>query len=71
MRTWLIIGRFRIKFALVHFRRSFLEVGLDDMRSENRLLDAIDCDGAIRLHLPSAKSMIHYIAGSQALIFLS
>ena len=33
---------FSNKFDLVHFRGSYLDVDLDDMRSENRLLDMID-----------------------------
>ena len=41
---WVIIGRFRNKFSLVRLRGSYLEVGLDDMRSENRLLEVIGAD---------------------------
>ena len=38
LRPWVIIGRFVGKFALVHFRASYLEVDLDDIRSTNRLI---------------------------------
>ena len=52
---WVIIGRFGGKYDLVHFRGSYLEVDLDDMRPANRLLEVLKCDGAFRLHLPSTK----------------
>ena len=39
------------------------------MRPENRLLDAIGCDGALRLHLSSAEFPIRYLVYPQALIF--
>ena len=45
------------ELALVQPRGSYLEAGLDDMRSSNRLLEAIGCDEALQLHLPSAKSL--------------
>ena len=41
-----IIGRFVNKYALVHFRWSYLEVDVGDMRSENRLLEILGRDGA-------------------------
>ena len=53
-----------MEFALVHFRGSYLEVDLDDVRSKNRLLDVIGCAGAFRLHLPSTKSPIRYLLDS-------
>ena len=39
--------RFWNKYALVHFRGSYLEVDLDDMRAANRILDVIGCDGGV------------------------
>ena len=65
---WVIIGRFGIKFALVHGRWSYLEVDPGDMRSENRLLEAIGRDGSLGLHPPSKKSPIRYLVGSQTLM---
>ena len=52
------------------FRGSYLEVDLEDMRSPNRILDVVGCDGELQLHPPSAKSPLHYSVDSQALIFV-
>ena len=41
-----IIGRFGNKYALVHFRGAYLEVGLGDMRSGNRLFGVLGRYGA-------------------------
>ena len=42
------------------------------MRSANRLLEAVGCDGEMQLHLPkNAKSPMRYLSGSQKLIFTS
>ena len=68
---WVIIVRFGIKYGLVHFRWSYVEVDLDDMRSANRLFEILGRDGELQLHLPSTKFPIHYLVGSQTLIFLS
>ena len=68
---WIIIGGFRSKYALVLFRGSYVEVDLRGMRATNRKLGAIASNGALRLHLPSAKSPLHYLVDSQTLIFLS
>ena len=70
-RPGIIIGGFVGGFALFHFWGPYLEVGLEDMRSENRLLDAIGRDGASGLHLPSAEPPIRYLVGSETLIPLS
>ena len=59
----IIIGRFGGQYAIVHFRGAYLEVDLDDVRSENWLLEVIGCDGELRLQLPSTKSPIHYLVG--------
>ena len=48
----IIIGRFGNKYALVHFRGSYPEVDLDDMRSAKGLFDIIGCDGTLTLHVP-------------------
>ena len=48
-----------------------MEVDLEDMRSANRILDAIGRGGALKLHLPSAKFPLRYLAGAQTLISLS
>ena len=45
-----------------------MKVDLDDMRPANLLLEVIGCDGALRLHLPSAEFPIRYLVGSQTLI---
>ena len=67
----IIIGRFWNKYALVHFRGSYLEVDIDDMKSANSLFELIWRDGALQLHIPSAKFPIHYLVDSKALIILS
>ena len=61
---------FWYKYALVHFRGSYLEVDIDYMSSANRLLGIIGRGGALQLHVPSTKSPIHYMVDSQTLIFL-
>ena len=64
----IIIGRFGNKYALVHFRWSYFEVGLDDMRSANSSFGIIGFGGALTLHIPHTKSPIHYLDGSQTLV---
>ena len=64
----IIIGRFGNKYALVHFRGSYFEVDLDDMRSANSLSDTIGCDGTLTLHIPIAKFPILYLVGSETLV---
>ena len=63
--------RFGNKYALVHFLGAYLEVDPGDMRSANRLLDVLGCDGISHLHLPSTKFAIRYFVYSQTLIALS
>ena len=41
------------------------------MRSANRLIDVIGCDGTLQLHLPCTKPPIHYLVDYKTLIFLS
>ena len=48
-----------------------MEVGLEHMRSENRLLWLVGCVGALRLNLPIAKFPIRYLVGQKTLICLS
>ena len=43
---------------------------LDYVRSVNRLLDVVGCDGELQLHLQSTKSPMRYLVDSQALISL-
>ena len=45
-----------------------MAVDQEDVRSANRPLELISCDGDSQLHLPSAKFQIHYLVGAQALI---
>ena len=45
MCPWVAIVRFVGKYPLVHFRASHREVGLEDVRSENLILDAIGRGG--------------------------
>ena len=66
-----IIGRFGNKYALVHFRGSYLEVHLGDMRSTNSLFGLIGGDGTLRLRVPSINPPIHYMVDSETLIPLS
>ena len=66
-----IIGRFGSKYALVHFRGSYLEADLGDMRSANSLFGLIGRGGTLRLHVPSTKFPIHYLVDAQTLIVLS
>ena len=49
LRPVVFSGGIGSKFALVRFRRSYLEVDLEDARSGNRLLWMVFCDGALRL----------------------
>ena len=67
----IIIGRFGNRYALVHFRWPYFEVDLGDMRSSDSLFVIIGCGGALTLHIPSTKFPIHYLAGSQTLVFLT
>ena len=53
------------------FSGEYLEVDLDDMCTENRLLGVIGRDVAPKLHLPSTKCPIHYLVDSEALISMS
>ena len=55
----IIIGRFGNKYAIVHFRWSYFEADLYDMRSANSLLDIVGCDGTLTLHAPHTKFPIH------------
>ena len=71
VRPGIIVGRFGDKYALVHFGWEYFEVDLADMRSENSLFGIIGCDGASKLHIPSAKCPIHYLVDSQTLVFLT
>ena len=66
----IIVGRFGDKYDLVLFRGSYLDVDIDDMRSTNSLLVTVGRDGALQLHVASAKFPIHYMADSQSLTFL-
>ena len=63
----IITGRFGGGYALVHFRGSYLEVDLGDMRSDNSLFGLIGRDGALRMHVPITKFPIHYMVDSQTL----
>ena len=47
LRPRIIIVGFVNKYALIHRLVSYLEVGLRDMRSVNRTLDVIGCDGSL------------------------
>ena len=59
------------KYAIVHFRGSYLEAGIADIRPPNRLLGIIGRGWASQLHVQSTKPPIRYLVDSQALIFLS
>ena len=41
------------------------------MRSVNRILDVIGCEGTLQFRLPIAKLPLRYLVGSQTLIFLA
>ena len=69
--TAVIMGRFGGKYALVLSIGAYLEVDLEDMRSANRFLEVLGCDGKLRLHLPTTNSPIRYSVGSRTLIPLS
>ena len=56
---------------ILKFQESYLEVDLGEMRTENRQLEVIARDGALRLLLPIAKFQILDLAGSGTLIALS
>ena len=67
----IIIARYGNTYALVHFRGAYLEASLDDMKSADRILDVLGCDGTLQLHLANTKFPLHYLVDSQTLIFLS
>ena len=67
----IIIARYGDTYALVHFRGAYLEVSLDDMRSTDKILEVLGCDGTLQLHLANTKFPLRYLVGSQTLIFLS
>jgi len=67
----IIIGRFGYKYALVHFRASYFEVDLEDMRTADSLFGIIGCGGTLTLHVPHTKSPIHYLVDAQTLVFLT
>merc|ERR1712112_36235 len=67
----IIIARYGNAYALVHFRGSYLEVSLDDMRPTGKILEVLGCDGTLQLHLANAKFPLRYLVGSQTLICLS
>ena len=68
MGPWIIIGGFGEIYALVHFRGSYLEVGLEDMRAPNRILYVVGRGGALQLHLPIAKFHLRHLVEPQTLI---
>lgn len=47
-----------------------MDVDIGDMRPSNSLFGPIGCGGPLQLHVPSAKFPIHYLVGSETLIFL-
>ena len=57
----IIIGRFGNKYALVHFRWSYPEVDLEDMRSANSLFGIIGCDGTLTLQVPHTRNSQYVI----------
>ena len=65
-----IIARYGNHYALVHFMGSYLEVALGDLKSTDKVLDVLGCDGALQLHVGSTKFPLHCLVDSQALIFL-
>ena len=60
-----------VGYALVHFRGSYLEADIDDMRSENRLFGIIGRDGALQLNVAGTKFPMRYMVDSQNVNFLS
>ena len=67
----IIIARYGNTYALVHFRGSYLEVALNDLKSTGKVLEVLGCDRAPQLHVGVAKFPLHYSVDPQALIFLS
>ena len=63
--------RFGRKYAMVHLRAPYLEVDMDDMRSDDRFSGILGRVGDVQLHVASTKSPIHYLVDAQALISLS
>ena len=41
------------------------------MKSTDRILEVSGCDGTLQLHLANTEFPLHYLVGSQTLIFLS
>ena len=65
------IGRFRNKYDLVHFMGPYMEVDLYDMPATNRVIEVIDCDWTLQVHLPNATSPLRFLVGSHTWISLS
>ena len=40
-----IIARYGNQYDLVHFRGSYLEVAMGDLKSTDKVLDVLGCDG--------------------------
>ena len=66
-----IIARYGNQYALAHFRGSYLGVAMGALKSTDKVLDVLGCDGTLQLHVGSTKFPLHYLVDSQTLIFLS
>ena len=67
----IIIGRFGRKCDLVYYRCKSIEVALNYLRSENKIPDVLDRDGALILHLTRRQPRASFIVDSETLGFLA
>ena len=51
----IIIARYGNAYALAHFRGSYLEALLEDLKSKGRVLDVLGCGGTLQLHVASTE----------------
>ena len=59
--------RFGRKYAMVHLRAPYLEVDMDDMRSDDRFSGILGRVGDAQLHVASTRSPIQYLVGPKTL----
>ena len=60
-RGGIITRRIWEKYALAHFRWSYFEVGLGDMRSANSLFGTVGFDGGANVTYRHTKYPTHYL----------
>ena len=67
-RPAVVIVRIGRKFDLAYYIWYTIGVDLNDPVSENKISDALGCDGALHLHLTNRKFRMRYLVGPQNLV---